>query len=167
MTTISVSDLEADRSYVRTSKGRWLNYGGIVRNSLYWHDVRTPNYHTYWQNGETILEISKQKPKLMAGDLFSLLIPKDVHSLLPDQNLMFQIDHKEFPFRIRLVDYRLIIPFWFESTDPRVGVAQAEWSCPAGKLLHHLKNSPLQIFWDDNKPFLAVIGLQEMLIPSQ
>ncbi len=160
MRTVKVSDLEERGNYVRTQK-RWLRYDGSM-----WRNVgRWTQNHTYFRDDEQIIDIQQGCPKLMEGDIFTLVDALPRVPFMPNSSFLFQIERNQFPFLVVLDNYRLTIPFHYHSTDPRVGIAESKWTCPAGQLMRHLNLQNLQILWKEDKPVLE-IGMK-MSVQSQ
>lgn len=152
-TTVSIADLEADRVFVRTNLGRWLKFGCGFGN--YWHNVLLPNYSTWFKPNETIIDVQKDRPKLMVGDEFILEtdIPRNFG---PQHPFVFKIARNDFPFRVRLDNYNITIPFHYESSDARIGIVESKWTCPAGRLMRHLNLQRLRFDWQGIKPVLHI-----------
>lgn len=81
----------------------------------------------------------------------------------PHQCLIFETEGK-FRFQVVMNDYRIVIPFRFKSTDPRIGTASAKWQATSGKILTWMVGETLRISYD-KEPRLHVGN--SIVIPSQ
>lgn len=141
----------------RTTSGRYLKHLG----NLVFHDEL--GQHVYPQDYDEPCETMKDWPHLHEGEGFQLLNkPKG----FPHDILLFETD-RGFRFRVRLVDYKICIPFQFNSTDERIGKGNGEWSARSGQIPPKLVGHPLCIMYDGNMPKLYIGFGHHMIIPKQ
>lgn len=156
--TISIDDL--NRKIISTENGEWFK----VDIGMFFNEFGV--YCPIDTSKIRIKEIRDSWPILMENDSFRLF-SRYRRSFLPTEPLLFQ-KADGFRFRVNLSNYRLTIPFWFVVNDGRVKIAESEWGCPVGKLLHILVDKELSISFTENKPSLTIDGVcGRMIVKSQ
>lgn len=141
----------------RTQSGRFLYHvGNLLFQNEVGQIVRPKDY-------DEPCEVIQEWPCLAEHQPFGLLTKRAEH---PSQLLVFQLDNG-FRFQTRMKDYRITIPFVFQTIDPRVPLAKAEWSARSGRILKHLIGTwPLSISFKESLPQLEV-GYSGITISKQ
>lgn len=141
--------------FCKTKSGKYLQQ----RNWGY-QDELGRTYIADWQEE---CELLSGWPVLQEGEGFQLISKLD-RALPPHQVLTFETN-ANFKFRVRMINYRITIPFEFSTKDERVEKAKAEWSARSGKIVAVIEGHPLHIIFDE-VPKLHV-GFSGLVIPKQ
>ncbi len=101
--------------------------------------------------------VNKNQWALWEHEFFQLVRPSSLRRhVLPHDVLLFRTD-RGFRFRVRLNNYKMVIPFSFRSTDSRVPVAHAVFESSSGKVPQMIVDDAslvLCVTYDEAKPRL-------------
>lgn len=152
MTQSNVSDYHG--CVTRTSKGRWLKC-----KHWDWYD-EFGRLKFLAADEVPIGQPLPDWPGLGEYEPFRL-VSRYTPAFNPREWLMFRAE-SGLQFRQQLNNYKLEIPFRFNTRDPRVPVADGVWRGNVGQMLRHLVDRSLSIAFSSTLPTLLIHGFGEV-----